>query len=82
MPVAVARARVGDTRALLLRGTSCSAALVTALQPIQRLTVAKAPALSIESDNGGPWREGDESRRMPLSFDKRHVSLYSPREPQ
>ena len=49
VPVAVVRARVGDTRAVLLRGTSSSAALVTALQPIQRLTAAKAPALSIES---------------------------------
>ena len=66
MPVAVARARVGDTRVLLLRGTSCSAALVTALQPIQRLPMAKAPALSIESAYRGPERDGDESRRIPM----------------
>jgi hypothetical protein len=82
VPVAVARARVGDTLAVLFRGTSTSAALVTALQPIQRLTAAEAPALSIESAYRGPEREGDESRRMPLSFDKRHVSLYSPRDPR
>ena len=81
MPVAVVRARVGDTRALF-RGTSTSAALVTALQPIQRQTAAKAPALSIEGAYREPECEGDESRRMPLSFDKRHVSLYSQREPQ
>ena len=56
--------------------------MLTALQPIQRLTAAEAPALSIESAYREPEREGDESRRMPLSFDKRHVSLYSLREPQ
>jgi hypothetical protein len=44
--------------------------------------MAKAPALSIEGAYREPECEGDESRRMPRSFDKRHVSLYSPREPQ
>jgi len=39
VPVVVARARVGDTRSVVLPGTSTTAALVTALRPLLALGV-------------------------------------------
>ncbi len=50
VPVVVARARVGDTRSVVLPGTSTTAALVTALRPLL------APEVTLSTDGSKAMR--------------------------
>ena len=67
VPVVVARARVGDTRAVVLPGTSTSAALVTALRPV--LT----PGVTLCTDGSRAMRGAAQA--LPV----RHIALVTAR---
>jgi|GEM_PF-1594987 len=67
VPVVVARARVGDTRAMVLPGTSITAALVTALGPVL------APGVTLCTDGSRAMRGAAPA--LPV----RHIALVTAR---
>ena len=67
VPVVVARARVGDTRAVVLPGTSTSAALLTALRPIL------APGVTLCTDGSRAMRGAAQG--LPVQ----HIALVTAR---